>query len=804
MLSQIKTEDTHSLKTTPTKMSQPTHKAILLEPPAGAESEFPDDSTLDKDVFDGIDDIYLDLEASPPPPPPSSKEDIASAMVNTSTSSSASSSSSTSSVGINKLDVSKEDTILREPEIPYTCGVPQNTSKLVGMWNTLTGAQCYVDINGQAKDQTKKQKNVQNVKQPSTPTRVIDRVQTPPKPGAVLNNSLAAPNTGVENAIQLPAAGQDGVIKMRVFTDEDMPPATPIAPTTIIHHVIDEPKPEPEPKPSFVDRIRLSNPFASRDEPALDGDEENTADKSRFMDMLKDRKLFGSSGDEDDEESIRRKKMEKYKPSFWTVLGQRKTCGVSQRLLLLVAINLFALMLLIILITQFAGQKDSVDSDAQANIDAPVIEEPQPENELRKLCGLDGITKEDGIILTGNQVMEKGQFFCSPSKTYLVGMMDDFAIANIDTNEVIWTAGVTDGERVVLLEDGSMIIQDDKGEVIWSSGAIPDSAGFYNHQLVFWEDNEGIIALQQTPTMGVSATPYNFWMAGDPQFEICEDCQSKNLKFPVRGTFYFPTFDGTERAWQGIGGQLPMHFPSMGFYSSSDPSVATAHIEAMEYGNINLGIASWLGAGVNYDRSRITMLLDETVKQNADLKWTISYEPEQLLGAVNEDQIQGDLEYLKKWFAGHKSWARMEGKPVLYVNNEGNCDATERWMTAAADWYVVLKVFDRSEDCEYQPDSWYDNSINDNNDGVDIREGLYHNLAPGHWQTGGRRPDLERLSPREWCLNVQDMVQSSEQWHLITSFNDRDRGTAIEPSLDWRSNSRFGFFLDCLHDPLMF
>jgi len=383
-------------------------------------------------------------------------------------------------------------------------------------------------------------------------------------------------------------------------------------------------------------------------------------------------------------------------------------------------------------------------------------------------------------------------------------MMDDLAIVDIRINEVVWSAGVKAGARTILQADGNMVIENEEGEILWSTGVIPRNADFFDRKLVFWENNEGVVAIQQTPANGVTPMPSNFWMDGVPEFEYCDDCQTDDLEFPVRGTFYFPTFDNTEIAWQDRNGDLPMHYPSLGLYSSSDPDVVTAHVEAMEYGKIDLAISSWVGPGINYDRSRMTMLMEETSKQNAGLKWTVSHE-EEYLGRLSPEKIQSDLEYLKKWFAWQNSWAHIDGKPVIYVNNDGGCDVAERWMAGAAtDWYVVLRVFGGYERCEYQPDSWHNQRVNADNDGIDIREGLYYNLAPGQWRVGRQRPDLERLSPREWCEHVQDMVASNEQWQLIVSFNDANLGTSIEPSLDWRSSSRYGLFLDCLHDPQMF
>lgn len=792
----------------------------MLPSPVGITSDFRDDSTLGKDVFDGIEDIYIDLEANPPPPPPSSKDDILEAnRLNLSSSSS----SSSSSVGINK-NVPNEEAVGNEGEFPYLCGIhsPKNPSGLTNMFNIFK-VQNYLEIED---DNEKKTQN-----------------ETPPKP-RVMDNGGKQTNDEVEMK-NTTAEQNDG-------------PNFVFVPDTIIQHTITEHEVREEQMkkvhPSVRDILqqklfRVSKEsegpgaVSARDDTIERTTDEDDISKGKvkkvqqyFLDILRRRKLFGFSEENDasstviagnntsferniDEAAIRKEKMKKYNPSCWDVLGQRKLFGVSHRLLLLVFFNLLAFILLITLITRYTGRNTTgsdslVDSGTLDSSDVPSIEgESAPinddnsdsSNELLALCDEEGVTIEDGVILAANQVLEKGKYFCSPSKTYIIGMMDDLSIVDIRSKTVVWSAGVTQGARTILQEDGIMVIESEDGEILWNTDMTPGSAGLFIPQLVFWENNEGMIALQQTPTVGASQTPFNFWMDGFLEFEYCDYCQTNDLEFPVRGTFYVSTFDNSERAWQDRIGNLPMHYPSLGYYSSSDPNVITSHVEAMEYGNIDLAISSWAGPGTNFDRSRITMLLEETSKQNAGLKWTISYEAGLRRGRQSPEEIQSDLEYLKKWFAWRKAWAHIDGKPVVYVNDDAGCDVAERWMAGAAtDWYVVLRVFDGYERCSYQPDSWHDQRVNDVNDGIDIQEGLYYNLAPGQWRMGRMRPDLERLSPREWCSNVQDMVDSNEQWQLIVSFNDANLGTSIEPSLDWRSASTYGFFLDCLHDPQLF
>ena len=689
----------------------------------GANSGSPDDSTLEKDVFDGIEDIYADLEANPPQAPPSSKNDITEAQRLNSSYSSSSTSSSTSSVGMNKI-VKSEESVKHAPGFPYLCDTPM----LKNMWNIFK-AQNYHEM------EENDEKSTEMDLPPNTEVTDTHKNQT--------ENEIKTKNImSVKNAVLDTVEGRDTIIRYTIHDNE-------------VQRNIDE-------------------------------------------------------------EKIRKKKLEKYFPSFWEVLGQRKLFGVSYRMLLLIGLSLIALILLIILVST-PNKSDSItesntnsnNSTADASFNASLAEEESGNDEnitseLRALCEEQGVTAEDGVILTANQTFERGEYFCSPSKTYILGMMDDLAIVDVSADKVVWSAGVTDGARTILQDDGNMIIESEEGDVLWNAEVATRDTGFTNPQLVFWENNEGVIALQHTPTVGVGQNPFNFWMDGIPRSEYCDDCQAAdNLQFPVRGTFYYPTFENDERSWQDGPGNTANYYPSLGFYSSSDPAVVSAHVDAMEYGKINLAIASWFGPETNYDRSRITMLLEESTKQNTDLKWTVTYETERR-GRQNEEDIQSDLDYLKKWFVWQDSWARVDGKPVIYVNG-GGCDVAERWMTGHGnDWYIVLRAFDGYERCEYQPDAFYNRRVNSDNDGIDSREGLYYNIAPGQWRMGRQRANLDRLSAELWCDHVQGMMDSNEKWQHIVSFNDAFFGTSIEPSLEWSSASIYGIYLDCLHDPEMF
>lgn len=151
----------------------------------------------------------------------------------------------------------------------------------------------------------------------------------------------------------------------------------------------------------------------------------------------------------------------------------------------------------------------------------------------------------------------------------------------------------------------------------------------------------------------------------------------------------------------------PIKFePDLGLYSSSNPQVARAHIEAMDYAHIDLSIASWWGPETNLDRARLTMLMDETINMDSNLKWSVYHEDERELQPPAL-QIRRDLDYLTKWFTWHPSWAHVDGRPVIFVFNGSGCNVVNRWMEASnGEWFVVLKIFGKFKECPRQPDDW--------------------------------------------------------------------------------------------------
>ena len=155
-----------------------------------------------------------------------------------------------------------------------------------------------------------------------------------------------------------------------------------------------------------------------------------------------------------------------------------------------------------------------------------------------------------------------------------------------------------------------------------------------------------------------------------------------SLPFPIRAAFYYPWFpEGWDQ--QGLDPFTKYH-PSLGLYSQDDANVVADQIQAMQYGNIQVGIASWWGQGSPTD-GRIPLLLQEAA--GTGFKWTLYYEaggnaiPGEA-GSPNPTvaQIRSDLTYIKNRYASNPSYLHVDGKPVIFVYGgpTTSCTTTDR------------------------------------------------------------------------------------------------------------------------------
>lgn len=254
-----------------------------------------------------------------------------------------------------------------------------------------------------------------------------------------------------------------------------------------------------------------------------------------------------------------------------------------------------------------------------------------------------------------------------------------------------------------------------------------------------------------------------------------------DISLPARAAFYYPWYPQT---WT-VNGAHVFYQPSLGYYSSDDQSVVDQHLQDLDYAKIDVAIASWWGPGTQNEQSRIPLLLNRTQAVAASVRWTFYYEDEGF-GDPSVSTLQSDLAYLMDNYTGHASFARIGGKPVIFVYNadDSSCEVADRWAQASnGAWYVVLKVFPGYRNCGNQPDSWHQYSPVVP---ADQQSGYSYAISPGFWRADEGSARLARDIGR-FNQNVSDMVASNEPWQLITTYNEWGEGTAIEGESGWGS-----------------
>ena len=265
-----------------------------------------------------------------------------------------------------------------------------------------------------------------------------------------------------------------------------------------------------------------------------------------------------------------------------------------------------------------------------------------------------------------------------------------------------------------------------------------------------------------------------------------------SLALPIRAAFYYPWFP---EAWtqQSIY-PYTNYTPTLGYYDLANQVIIKQQINAMLYGYIQAGIASWWGQGSDTD-NRMPALLSAAA--GTTFEWSIYYEPE---GQGNPDvsTLTEDLTYLRDQYSNDVSFLRIDNRFVVFVYADANdgCDMVNRWHQAnSVNAYIVLKVFPGYQACPNQPDGWhqYAPAV-----AADSQSQYSYTISPGFWKAG-EDPKLVR-NLTIWQQNIHDMIASGAEFQLITTFNEWGEGTSVESADEWATSSGFGAYLDALHE----
>jgi hypothetical protein len=161
-------------------------------------------------------------------------------------------------------------------------------------------------------------------------------------------------------------------------------------------------------------------------------------------------------------------------------------------------------------------------------------------------------------------------------------------------------------------------------------------------------------------------------------------------------------------------------------------------------------------------------------------------------------EIRTDLAYIRDHYTISPEYLKIEGKFVVFVygSDVDNCNMVKRWLDAnTVNAYIVLKIFVGYKKCEQQPDAWHQYSPALSKRQVDTDSFV---ISPGFALAGQNNFPLARDLNR-WNSDIQAMLASKANFHLITTFNEWGEGTSVETAKEWTSQSGFGDYLDALH-----
>jgi hypothetical protein len=265
------------------------------------------------------------------------------------------------------------------------------------------------------------------------------------------------------------------------------------------------------------------------------------------------------------------------------------------------------------------------------------------------------------------------------------------------------------------------------------------------------------------------------------------------LAFPIRAAFYYPWFP---QSWDQSGmNPFTRYHPSLGFYNQDQAQVIQTQIAAMQYGRIQLGIASWWGQG-HYTDQRVPAMLQAA--EQSGFHWALYVEGESQ-GDPSVEAIRSDLEYIREHYTASPAYLKIDKRFVVFVyaDEQDRCGMAERWQQAnTVGAYLVLKIFPGYQSCANQPNAWhqYAPALAQKRVGNDS-----FNISPGFWKANESEPMLARDLER-WNGDIQAMMASQANFQLVTSFNEWGEGTAVESAQEWQSPSGYGVFLDALHN----
>jgi glycoprotein endo-alpha-1,2-mannosidase len=256
------------------------------------------------------------------------------------------------------------------------------------------------------------------------------------------------------------------------------------------------------------------------------------------------------------------------------------------------------------------------------------------------------------------------------------------------------------------------------------------------------------------------------------------------------------------------------HFPVLGPYDSSDPTVIDWHLEQAHKAGIDTLVCSWWGAKDPTGQAFRQLLARAALH---DMKVCILWE--QCSRPVTAQTLGTELGYILETFGNQPAYLKQDGKPVVFAF-ERVCK-----MVSRSTWAQVFNAVNKKYapgviiigDGQSQGDTilWdglYNLGITFDMAGSSVERAarIQHDasealillgrrirrisvvtIAPGYddrkaSSASGNRPSLvmDRQNGKLYSQLWQQAIEDSPDWILINSFNQWHAGTEIEPSVE--------------------
>ncbi len=283
------------------------------------------------------------------------------------------------------------------------------------------------------------------------------------------------------------------------------------------------------------------------------------------------------------------------------------------------------------------------------------------------------------------------------------------------------------------------------------------------------------------------------------------------------GWYGTPARSGSYRHWQTP--DLAHHliadapdYPVEGPYDSLDDAVIARHVAQAADSGITGLIASWWGQADQTDQQLIG-LLAATAEPNLKVSAYIEQ-------AATVETLIADILYIYHNYAGHSSWLKLDGKPVIFLFDrvlqilglDGWAQARKQIESAAPGaiafvgtanslkeiqarrtYFDVVHIYSmqfEAAEKRWSPPLWRDAFYRDWVRAQSGSKATTATVLPGFDDSrlpdrAGKRPIVDRADGRAYGRLWRAAIRARPDWVLIVSFNEWHEASQIEPSLEY-------------------